>query len=575
MAARISSCCEYRYAPGFQQGRGSCFRLAWLSGGMPCYRCTSVRNKSSSCQQLNHGAEDNFRELPLDQTPSNGDVGLCPSSPLFIPVKPEKAARPRRKQKKEDSSRSTDSQASAAVRHDRKPKRHRGPSGHRDESKESERGPGSQRSGEPSESEGPVSPVQKLQSRQKKPKKAKNPQKDHQESNNTVMVSDSLQDEEALSKQNGKKERDLGSNEKSRTGERRRDFYEECVEMSAGLDLSPNKQHLFKANILERRRLQKRLSSGPNATSSDVEPSEESDSPLEPDTHPEERTTEDKPGDVPEQDLQTQLNAMMTVLNGSDEVEQLVLRNTGLTDELLQSLALGLKASPSEVTLLNLNLNHVGPYGSLVLLDLLRAKPQVRALLLFGNQLGDSGVLTLLSGLAELQTQETIQPDQGMTSHPEFSSLLASGVSVYNFVLLELDLGGNGLSSDGLKVLASYMRHYSQLQYLGLAQTRAGDLEAWAELFQSIKGNASLHHIILDESDLGDVGVRLFADMLMVNWNLRKVDLDCNGISDVGGGDLLTALLCRGQAAVHHLSLERNQVSDGLMSLIQQEVTCL
>ena len=72
---------------------------------------------------------------------------------------------------------------------------------------------------------------------------------------------------------------------------------------------------------------------------------------------------------------------MMTVLNGSDEVEQLVLRNTGLTDELLQSLALGLKASPSEVTLLNLNLNHVGPYGSLVLLDLLRAKPQVRALL--------------------------------------------------------------------------------------------------------------------------------------------------------------------------------------------------
>ena len=181
----------------------------------------------------------------------------------------------------------------------------------------------------------------------------------------------------------------------------------------------------------------------------------------------------------------------------------------------------------------------------------------------------------MLSGLAELQTQEMIQPDQNVTSHPEFSSLLASGVSVYNFVLLELDLGGNGLSSDGLKVLASYMRHYSQLQYLGLAQTRAGDLEAWAELFQSIKGNTSLCHIILDESDLGDVGVRLFADMLMVNWNVRRVDLDCNGISDVGGGDLLTALLCRGQAALHHLSLERNQVSEGLMSLIQQEVRCL
>lgn len=38
MVARLSSCCEYRYAPGFQQGRKSCFRLIWLAGGIPCYR---------------------------------------------------------------------------------------------------------------------------------------------------------------------------------------------------------------------------------------------------------------------------------------------------------------------------------------------------------------------------------------------------------------------------------------------------------------------------------------------------------------------------------------------------------
>lgn len=38
VVSRISSCCEYRYAPGFQQGRKSCFRLTWLAGGLPCYR---------------------------------------------------------------------------------------------------------------------------------------------------------------------------------------------------------------------------------------------------------------------------------------------------------------------------------------------------------------------------------------------------------------------------------------------------------------------------------------------------------------------------------------------------------
>lgn len=41
MVARLSSCCEYRYAPGFQQGRKSCFRLIWLAGGIPCYRFDS------------------------------------------------------------------------------------------------------------------------------------------------------------------------------------------------------------------------------------------------------------------------------------------------------------------------------------------------------------------------------------------------------------------------------------------------------------------------------------------------------------------------------------------------------
>lgn len=38
MACRISSCCEYRYSPGFQQGRKSCFRLTRLSGGKPCFK---------------------------------------------------------------------------------------------------------------------------------------------------------------------------------------------------------------------------------------------------------------------------------------------------------------------------------------------------------------------------------------------------------------------------------------------------------------------------------------------------------------------------------------------------------
>lgn len=71
---------------------------------------------------------------------------------------------------------------------------------------------------------------------------------------------------------------------------------------------------------------------------------------------------------------------MMTVLGTSNEVEQLVLRNTDLTDDLLLNLAGALKNSLSEVALLNLNLNLIGPYGAHILLDVLRVKTQVRGL---------------------------------------------------------------------------------------------------------------------------------------------------------------------------------------------------
>lgn len=150
---------------------------------------------------------------------------------------------------------------------------------------------------------------------------------------------------------------------------------------------------------------------------------------------------------------------------------------------------------------------------------------------------------------------------------------LPSGWSSFRlFTLLELDIGGNGLSSDGVKVLASYMRSHSYLQYLGLAQTSGADLAAWKELFDSLKGNSSLTQIILDENNLGDPGVRLLADMLKENMSLQQVDLDKNCISDVGGNDIMGALLCRTQFPLRHLSLQENNISAGLMSRIQEEV---
>ncbi|XP_035513878.1 uncharacterized protein LOC118325351 [Morone saxatilis] len=601
MVARISSCCEYRYAPGFQQGRKSCFRLSWLAGGIPCYRCTSLRNKYSSCQQLNNGTKENLI-LPLEQSPGNGTkpgstIESCPSSPLFIPAKPErKSVRRTRKHIKEGGGGSTDSEdpTVAGIKETSKKKRRKGQTNQREskgktarnKSEEGRDSKGSEVSRRSTVTEKYKDQAPSARPKMKETRSVTALQTEQPRSNKTSKVLDSLQDEEALTKQNGEKQKDLGSNEKNRDGERLKDFYEECVEISAALEHGPNKHNWFKANILERCRLQKKLSScPPQAPGSDVERSAESDTVPQPDEEPEEEEDADsqsagKEEPVKEQDLQAQLDAMMTVLSTSDEVEQLVLRNTELTDDLLLSLAGSLKSSLSEVTLLNLNLNLIGPYGAHILLDILRVKPQVKGLHLFGNKLRDHGVLTLLNGIAELQEQTAraaaaIQQAMLFPSEQNMLLQVPTGWSSFRvFALLELDIGGNGLSSDGIKVLASYMRHHSYLQYLGLAQTSGADLAAWKELFDSLKGNSSLSQIILDENNLGDPGVRLLADMLKENMSLQQVDLDRNGISDVGGNDIMGALLCRTQFPMRHLSLQENIISAGLMSRIQEQVKC-
>lgn len=180
---------------------------------------------------------------------------------------------------------------------------------------------------------------------------------------------------------------------------------------------------------------------------------------------------------------------------------------------------------------------------------------------MFGNQLGDVGAQILLNGVADLQEKTAASlrlpanPRQFYFSEPRFT-------------LLELDLGGNGIDSEGLRVLGTFIRYHSQLKYLGLAQTCCSNMEAWYVFFESLKVNNKLNHIILDENNLGDQGVKLFAEALQINEGLQKIDLDHNNFSEVGGNALFEAL-CRSQCSLEHLSLEENFISTALMSKFQ------
>ncbi|XP_056093020.1 uncharacterized protein LOC130072093 isoform X2 [Rhinichthys klamathensis goyatoka] len=550
MAARISSCCEYRYAPGFQQGRRSCFRLTRLNGGKPCYKCVNSRHGIGT-----PAVDSPAPTLTRAINSNDGVMDLPPSSPLFIPLGMERSVHKARKYSKEGGALSTDSEdMNGSVkerRHHKRPKKPRSQWGEGQGLEESQ----PHKDGNELEDKPLSNTKEQLQTSAKENVKV---------TENKIKVPDSLQEGKTLTKRDGEKTMDPSKlNGKSRNRGRLRDFYEECVEMSTGLESGLDQQRWFKVNKFERNKIKDQLTSGlpANGSASEVELSEESDSSVTEAREPK-INSKQGPEDEKQQDLQKQMDAMTEVLNNSDEVEQLILRNTGLTDELLKSLATALKRSPSEVTVINLNLNQIGPPGITVLLDLLQAKPQIKELLLFGNQLGDLGVQTLLSGLAELQNKTA-------ALHGNSDQIYFSTVSI---VIKELDIGGNGFGSDGLRVLATFMRYHSHLQYLGLAQTSCSDMEAWTVLFESLKVNTSLTHIILDESSLGENGIKLFSEALRSNETLRKVDLDNNGFGEVGGHYLLEALRFGGKCSLEHLSLEGNYISTALLANIQQEL---
>ncbi|XP_061674256.1 glutamate rich 3-like isoform X2 [Syngnathoides biaculeatus] len=272
--ARLSSCCEYRYAPGFQQGKKSCFRLSWLTGGIPCHRCTSLRNKYSSCQKLNDSTKES---LFLSLVHSSGNVESCPSSPVFIPTKLniKSAGRTRRHGKDKDGG-STDSEEppAAAIKESSKKRRRKSQTNQsvsKDKTATSIRRD-SEISRRPTLSqkyEGQVSSARQELEHKETTGSSEAQQIQKLNINKTSNVLDLLQDEEVLTKQTLEKPRE--SNGKSRNWDGRTDFYEQCVQMSVELEKSPSKHNWLQANMLQRRRLQKRLALSPKAPNSDVE----------------------------------------------------------------------------------------------------------------------------------------------------------------------------------------------------------------------------------------------------------------------------------------------------------------
>uniref|UniRef100_H3B3Q3 Uncharacterized protein n=1 Tax=Latimeria chalumnae TaxID=7897 RepID=H3B3Q3_LATCH len=234
--------------------------------------------------------------------------------------------------------------------------------------------------------------------------------------------------------------------------------------------------------------------------------------------------------------------------------------NTGLTDDLLEVLATAIMKSQSEVELVNLNLNNVGPQGAQILTEVLKAKFSIKGLLLYGNKLGDEGVGIILKGLMEL----LLDPDCIKTELQDQSLHMdkQQGPNQKKLNLFELDIGNNQLTNEGMKNVVAFLHLNPPLQYLGLSRSNAIDINGWKSFFNSLKTTTHISHLLLDENDLGNEGAKLLAEILKVNQSICKIDLDWNGIGDEGANALIESLKSRGNP-LGQLNLDGNQVGGG------------
>ncbi|MEE6505112.1 hypothetical protein FKM82_005443 [Ascaphus truei] len=260
--------------------------------------------------------------------------------------------------------------------------------------------------------------------------------------------------------------------------------------------------------------------------------------------------------------LLSQITDLITVLDESDEVDQLVLRNTGMTAVLLQHLTTAIIKSKSQVEKINLNLNDLGPDGAPSIVHLLKIKPCLKRLLLYGNQLGDKGIITLMSGLSNLYTANWCMERGPLRIQPKTHTELT-----------ELDIGGNQLTAEGLQSVAAFLRLNPPLKYIGLAQSTIGSWAAWVELFDAMKINKNITHMLLDENNLGNAGARLLAEVIEVSQSLVNIDLDSNDIGEEGGSALIRSLASNASSVLKHLSLDENHICAESMARIQKQLT--
>lgn len=191
-----------------------------------------------------------------------------------------------------------------------------------------------------------------------------------------------------------------------------------------------------------------------------------------------------------------------------------------------------------------------------------------------GNRISDFGMIQLSKALL-MASKMRILDLSGNKFGDQATEELAKALPPN---LEELDLTGNQIGPDGIKALASVVKHHP-LKELSIGENHTGDTAATyiAEAFGEGCGLVALH---FTWSDLTDHAASCFAQHLCNQPKLRELWLTNNKIQDAGALELCKATEEHGQLRM--LALDKNKITDvasiefvdALVRLNKKDMTC-
>lgn len=232
---------------------------------------------------------------------------------------------------------------------------------------------------------------------------------------------------------------------------------------------------------------------------------------------------------------------LATAIQRNSSLQEISIKGSLLGDEGAQVLADALRRREGVKTVaVDFGNNDISKEGAEAIAELIKASPDLKEINLYGNNIQSAGTIAIAKAF------------QGMTK--DEGSALALEV---------LDLGGNDIGPEGVKVLAEALKHAPKLKTLELGNNPIGadGVKALVDVFKH--DQVAVENLKLSFCSIGDrAGPEALADLLMYNQSTKVVDIRGNKLGPNGAKWIAKGFREHGNQNLKELDLSYNEIKD-------------